>query len=105
MCIRDRNIAVLNDLTPGDRGTRASIHPQMSVLGFGSFRHGDVDISCAVRPMRFYMLQRVTDYFASMNAQNQKRAQDYLAQAGLDSLLTLTAKHRIMRENFQEVWA
>ncbi|MEP6342164.1 MAG: glutathione S-transferase family protein [Maricaulaceae bacterium] len=101
----EMNVETLNGMEAGKHGSLASIHPKMSVLGFGKFRHGDVDISCAVRPMRFYMLQRVTDYFSQMGEKEQKRAQDYLAPSGLAPLLTLTAKHRIMRENFQEVWA
>ena len=101
----EMNVATINAMTPAESGTRASIHPQMSVLGFGGFKHGDVDISCAVRPMRFYMLQRVTDYFAAMSQADQARAKDYLAPTGLVPLLTLTAKHRIARQDFQEVWA
>ena len=98
------NVATLNNMDAGETGSRASIHPQMSVLGFGTFKHGDIDISCAVRPMRFYMLQRVTDYFASLNKADQARIIDYLTPTGLAPLVTLTAKHRIIRENFQEVW-
>ena len=101
----EMNVATINALTPGKSGSRASIHPQMSVIGFGTFKHGDVDISCAVRPIRFYMLQRVTDYFATLSKADQTRAQDYLTPTGLAPLLTLTAKHRIMRKDFQEVWA
>ena len=100
----EMNIATINGLTPGESGSLASIHPKMSVLGFGRFKHGDIDISCAVRPMRFYMLQRVTDYFAAMSKADQRRAEDYLAPTGLAPLLTLTANHRIMRKDFQEVW-
>ena len=101
----EMNVETLNNMTPGESGTRASIHPKMSVLGFGGFKHGDVDISCAVRPMRFYMLQRVTDYFAQMNKTDQSRALTYLEPTGLTPLLTLSAKHRIIRQDFQEIWA
>ena len=101
----EMNVETLNVMPAGERGSVASIHPKMSVLGFGKFRHGEVDISCAVRPMRFYMLQRVTDYFAQMSIEDQKHAQEFLEPTGLTPLLTLTVNHRIMRENFQEVWA
>jgi glutathione S-transferase len=99
------NIDVLNALPEGESGARASIHPKMSVLGFGNFAHGEAQISCAVRPIRFYMLQRVTDYYAQMTPADQSLAQNYLAPTGLSPLLTLTATHRISRENHQEVWA
>lgn len=99
------NVETMNGLTPGAQGTRASIHPKMSVLGFGGFSHGEVQINCAVRPIRFYMLQRVTDYFSGLSDEAQGRAQEYLTPLGLSPLLTLTANKRITRENFQEVWA
>ncbi len=99
------NIDVMNSLIPTGSGKPATINPKMAVLGFGTFLHGDTDISCAVRPIRFYMLQRVTDYFASLNSADQKLAQDYLQKTGLTPLLTLTAKHRVARQNHIEVWA
>jgi len=76
----------------------------MAVLGFGGFKHGEVDMQCAVRPIRFYMLQRVTDYFAAMKKGDQKAALDYLEPVGLKTLVTLTAKHRVIRHNHTEVW-
>jgi len=100
----EMNVQILNGLPEGESGARASLHPKMSVLGFGQFRHGETMIGCAVRPIRFYMLQRVTDYYAGLNAAEQSRAQDYLTPLGLAPLLTLTANKRIKREAFQEVW-
>lgn len=99
------NINVMNKLAPGSSGTPATINPKMPVLGFGAFDHGDTPISCAVRPIRFYMLQRVTDYFASMSQDEQDSAATYLAPMGLTPLLTLTANHRVARKNHTEVWA
>ena len=99
------NIEVMNALTGGESGTPATINPQMAVLGFGGFQHGDTTIQCAVRPIRFYMLQRVTDYFVAMKKDDQKAALNYLKPLGLAPLLTLTAKHRINRKNHTEVWA
>ena len=101
----EMNISVLDSLPPGDAGSPATINPKMAVLGFGRFKHGDTDISCAVRPIRFYMLQRVTDYFESCDAKSQKIILDYLEPLGLASLVTLKAKARIDRKNHTEVWA
>ena len=98
------NIEVIDKLTPGESGSPATINPQMAVLGFGKFQHGETEISCAVRPVRFYMLQRVTDFFAQMSKVDQKKAQNYLDKTGLTPLLTLTAKHRVERQNHTEVW-
>ena len=98
------NIDVMNALPGGKSGTAASINPKMAVLGFGGFTHGEATIQCAVRPIRFYMLQRVTDYFAAMKKDDQEAAVNYLEPMGLAPLLTLTAKHRIGRENHTEVW-
>jgi len=98
------NVDVINALPGGESGTPASINPQMAVLGFGGFKHGDVSMQCAVRPIRFYMLQRVTDYFAAMKKDGQEAALNYLKPLGLSPLLTLTAKHRVARKNHTEVW-
>ena len=101
----EMNVEVMNKLTPGSSGSPATINPQMAVLGFGAFDHGGASISCAVRPIRFYMLQRITDYFASMSKVDQDGAIKYLMPMGLAPLLTLTADHRIERKNHIEVWA
>ena len=98
------NVDVMNALPSGESGTPATINPKMAVLGFGGFTHGDTTIQCAVRPIRFYMLQRVTDYFSAMSEGEQKAAVNYLDPMGLAPLLTLTAKHRVARENHCEVW-
>ena len=101
----EMNVETLNALPKGEAGTAATINPQMAVLGFGSFKHGDAEISCAVRPVRFYMLQRVTDAFEALDEGAQKQVTDYLTPLGLAPLLTLKAAHRITRENYTEVWA
>ena len=101
----EMNVEVMNKLTPGNSGSPATINPQMAVLGFGAFDHGGASISCAVRPIRFYMLQRVTDYFASMSKADQDGAIKYLMPMGLAPLLSLTADHRVERKNHIEVWA
>ncbi|MEP3889036.1 MAG: glutathione S-transferase family protein [Hellea sp.] len=98
------NVDIMNALPSGDSGTPATINPKMAVLGFGKFNHGDTEIQCAVRPIRFYMLQRVTDYYAGMKDSDQKAALKYLESFGLGPLLTLTAKHRVERKNHTEVW-
>ena len=98
------NIEVMDALEGGESGSPATINPKISVLGFGAFNHGETKIQCAVRPIRFYMLQRVTDCFAAMTDAEQKAATEYLEPTGLAPLLTLTAKHRVGRKNHTEVW-
>ncbi len=99
------NVEVMDTLPGGESGAPATINPKMAVLGFGGFKHGETSIQCAVRPIRFYMLQRVTDYFAAMTKDDQKAALNYLKPMGLAPLVTLTAKHRVARKNHTEVWA
>jgi len=101
----EMNVAVLDALPKGEAGSPATINPQMAVLGFGSFKHGDIDIGCAVRPSRFYMLQRVTDFFAAQDKDTQAMILNYLKPTGIAPLATLIAKHRVTRENHTEVWA
>jgi len=99
------NVEVMNALPGGAAGEKATINPKISVLGFGAFQHGETSLQCAVRPIRFYMLQRVTDGFAALTQAQQKSATAYLTPTGLAPLLTLTAKHRVARKNHTEVWA
>ena len=99
------NVNVMNALPGGASGDPATINPKASVLGFGTFNHGGTDIQCAVRPIRFYMLQRVTDCFEAMTQAEQKMAVEYLKPTGLAPLLTLTARSRVDRESHIEVWA
>jgi len=99
------NVEVLDALTPGAPGTPATINPKMAVLGFGTFQHGDIQIGCVVRPVRFYMLQRVTDAFSDLKPNDKVKAHEYLDTVGLGPLLKLTSKHRIKRQNHTEVWA
>ena len=98
-------VETLNKLPEPEKGTRASIHPQQYVLGFGTFSHGNLDMQCAVRPMNFYMLQRVTDAYDALSAPDKTRIKAYFASSGLAPILELKAKYRIGRENHQEVWA
>lgn len=98
------NIEVMNNIVDVKSGQAATIMPKMSVLGFGTFNHGGVELQCAVRPITFHRLQRVTDCFAAMSVEEKTAAQDYLKSSGLAPLVTLTAKHRIAREGFMEVW-
>ena len=98
------NVEIMNALPGGESGSPATINPKMAVIGFGGFKHGKVNIQCAVRPIRFYMLQRVTDYFAKMSKADQDAALNYLKPLGLAPLITLTAKHRVTRKDHTEVW-
>jgi len=98
-------VETLDKLPEPVSGARASIHPQQYVLGFGGFSHDGVDIQCAVRPMNFYMLQRVTDAYEALSETDKKRVKTYFTTSGLAPLLELKAKYRIVRENHQEVWA
>ncbi len=99
------NVAVLDALAGGAAGEKATINPAHAVLGFGAFDHGGVTLQCAVRPAKMILLQRVTDCFDAMNAEDKKRALEYLTPSGLAPILTLTSKHRLGRKDHTEVWA
>lgn len=94
----------LNALPIPESGARASLHPKFFVLGTCTFDHGNTPITCAVQPMLFYMAQRVSDFYAGLNADDKIKARDYLAPFGLDTLLTQTAKYRVSRKDHLEVW-
>lgn len=94
-------LAMLGDIPSGQACTPT---PSISAIAFGMFRHGDFDMQTVVRPIRLYMLQRVSDYYDTLPEAEQKRARDYLAPSGLDGLLTLKANRRVARKNHIEVW-
>lgn len=98
-------VSLLNALPPQQSGERASLHPKFYVLGQMTFEQEGVPVSCAVRPMLFYMLARVQKAYHSLSDQDRASADEYLSTTGLMPLVSLKMNKTVTRHNFQEVWA
>jgi hypothetical protein len=78
---------------PGDRS-----------IGMASFTWRGVPAKVIVMPYRLFMLQRVQDAAAQLDASQSKDLQALLAQCGLMDLLTLRCSRRVERQGQSEVW-
>jgi glutathione S-transferase len=89
------------DLEAGTNGLR---HPGERVMGRAAFQWRGVPVEVAVMPYRIYLLQKIQDAVAGMNAQGRAAAEALLDQTGLSELLTLTTTRRVERKGHVEVW-
>jgi len=56
------------------------------------------------QPYRFYLLQRVQDYFAALGAHDKAAAQRLFKRCGLEDVLATNLTRRLGREDNLEVW-
>jgi glutathione S-transferase len=89
------------DLEPGTNGLK---YPGERVIGRAAFDWRGVPVEVAVMPYRLYLLQKIQDTVAGMDAANRASADALLAQTGLSELLTLTTSRRVERRGQVEVW-
>lgn len=78
--------------------------PEVRNIGQGKFRLRGTEMESWVSPYNLYMLQRITDAFAGLDAAEQARVRDFFAAHGLEELLTLKAQRRVERREHIEVW-
>ena len=62
-------------------------------------------IHTAVMPYRFYLLQRLTDTFESLDPPDKTAIEKLFEGTDLASILNLKATRRVVRENHLEGWA
>ncbi|MCP4750144.1 MAG: glutathione S-transferase family protein [Proteobacteria bacterium] len=73
-------------------------------VGFGEFELRGVKIRALAQPYRFLLLARMQQAFADLIPEDQQHVQSYLADLGLDPLLTLRIKRAVNRHDNLEVW-
>ncbi len=88
----------LTDNSP-ERGTAVD-----RFVGTATFAVRGQSITAGAQPYRFYLLQRVQDYFVSLDAEAKRAVQDMLAQCDMHPLLDIRLDRRIGREDNLEIW-
>ncbi len=73
-------------------------------IGMTSFDWRGHEISTAVMPYRFYLLQRLTDWVEGLNEQDKRSVRALFAETGLEPILDLKTSRRVQRKNHLEVW-
>ena len=74
-------------------------------IGMTSFDWRGHEITTAVMPYRFYLLQRLTDWVDAASGADQHAIRAVFAETGLESMLDLRTNRRVERKDHLEVWA
>jgi hypothetical protein len=85
-------------------GTNGLPDPGARGIGKTAFAWRGIEIETAVMPYRFWLLQRLHDAVASVDAASQAAIRTAFSNAGLESLLDLRTIRRVERVNHLEVW-
>ena len=85
-------------------GAPVTSKPSARVLTRGRFLLRGSELESMVAPYTLTRLQRVTDTYAGLSANEQRRVADYFSLHGLADLLTLKAQRRVERKDHLEVW-
>jgi glutathione S-transferase len=73
-------------------------------VGFCRFTLRGVEITALAQPYRFYLLKRVQDEYAALDAPVREDVHALLAACGMESLLDARISRGMRRENNLEVW-
>ncbi|WP_108811816.1 glutathione S-transferase N-terminal domain-containing protein [Sphingorhabdus sp. Alg231-15] len=74
-------------------------------IGMTSFNWRGHEITTAVMPYRFFLLQRLTDWIEGLDGPDQQSVRALFAETGLEPILDLKTSRRVERKNHLEVWA
>ena len=89
-------LANQSDLADGDTAKRA--------IGTCDFEAAGQSFTAIVQPYRFYLLQRLFDYYDGLGSEQQSQVNTLLDRCDMSGLLDLGLSHRIGRANNLEVW-
>ncbi len=89
-------IAEQGELTPGTECARG--------VGMGKFDLRGTTISALAQPYRFYLLKRVQDQYAALDADDRRAIDAILESCNMAPLLGATLTREIGRNNNLEVW-
>jgi glutathione S-transferase len=73
--------------------------------GFGPAPYRDVMLPSAARGYTLWMVQRVLDVYLALSADERARVDAALAGSGWEPLLALRPRRRVVKDNYQVVWA
>jgi hypothetical protein len=74
-------------------------------IGMTSFNWRGHEITTAVMPYRFFLLQRLTDWVDGLDRPDQQLVRALFAETGLEPILDLKTSRRVERKNHLEIWA
>jgi len=74
-------------------------------IGMTSFDWRGHEITTAVMPYRFFLLQRLTDWVESLEDKDRMAVGALFAETGLAWILDLKTSRRVIRKDHLEVWA
>ncbi len=84
------------ELSPGTTALRG--------VGMATFTVRGVTVNAMAQPYRFYLLARVQDEYAALEADDQAIVEELLASCNMRELLDMKLTRSIGRENNLEVW-
>jgi hypothetical protein len=85
-------------------GTNGMDKAAERVIGLCEFNWRGIDLTTAVMPYRFYLLQRLQDCYDEANSGEQRQLQQLFSETGLSGLLAMRTLRRVERNNHLEVW-
>ena len=78
--------------------------PLLRGVGLATFEVRGVTINALAQPYRFYLLKRVQDEYASLDATDQKEVTDLLTACNMGALLNTSLSREIGQADNLEVW-
>ena len=85
-------------------GTSGVKKPSVRWIGVTSMRWRDVSVDVMVMPYRLLLLQRVQDAASSLDSAQNARLRALLQATGLEEVLDLRCRRRVLRQGYSEVW-
>ncbi|MBZ6377308.1 hypothetical protein B5C34_05580 [Pacificimonas flava] len=87
-----------------EAGTNGLDRPGERRLGKASFAWRGTELTTAVLPYRFWLLQRVQDAAAALGPAQRAQLDDLLGRVGLTDILALRTDRRVERRGNLEIW-
>lgn len=83
---------------------REAHNPADRSIGGASFKWRGHNLTTAVMPYRFFLLQRLQDAFDQLNPAQKASVRSLFAGVGAEEFLDRRVKQRVVRENHLETW-
>jgi acyl-CoA-binding protein/glutathione S-transferase len=85
-------------------GTSGVKKPSIRSIGVTPIQWRGLSVDVMVMPYRLLLLQRIQDATNALNAEQSARLRALFQSTGLETLLDLRCRRRVMHQGFSEVW-
>ena len=85
-------------------GTSGVKKPSIRSIGVTPMQWRGLSVDVMVMPYRLLLLQRIQDATNALNAEQSARLRALFQSTGLETLLDLRCRRRVMHQGFSEVW-